>query len=167
MSNIRIAEVWNFCHFCVQNEWKIVRWWHHQLTHLHIHIDWSRNVSWKFAETSECHTHSFLIFQPIFIRFSLFCSKFFTLSSEIKLNLLWISSLRFTIQLNPYLFPSCLADLYNIVSNQYQCNHMTRECWSYSPHLSMCCNYPLGILTMHNVVFLSFSSFFVCFSLYT
>ena len=48
-SNILIAEIWNFCHFFVQNEWKIVRRWH-QLTHLHIHIDWSRIVSWKFAK---------------------------------------------------------------------------------------------------------------------
>ena len=46
---------------------------------------------WKICETSKCH--NFLIFQPIFVRFSLFCSNFFTLSSEIKLNLFWISSL--------------------------------------------------------------------------
>ena len=45
----------------------------------------------KICETSKCH--NFLIFQPIFIRFSLFCSRIFTLSSEIKLNLVWISSL--------------------------------------------------------------------------
>ena len=69
-----------------------MRQWHHHLTHLHIHIDWSRNVSWKFAKTSKCH--NFLIFEPIFIRFSLLCLKMFTLSSEIiKLNLLWSSSL--------------------------------------------------------------------------
>ena len=36
---------------------------------------------------------NFLIFQPIFIRFSLLCLKIFTLSSDIKLNLLWSSSL--------------------------------------------------------------------------
>ena len=46
----------------------------------------------KICETSKCH--NFLIFQPIFIRFSLLCLKSFTLSSEIKLNLLWSSSLR-------------------------------------------------------------------------
>ena len=46
----------------------------------------------KICETSKCH--NFLIFQPIFIRFSLLCLKIFTLSSEIKLNLLWISSLK-------------------------------------------------------------------------
>ena len=49
----------------------------------------------KICETSECH--SFLIFQPIFIRFSLLCLKNFTLSSEIKLNLLWSSSLTYMI----------------------------------------------------------------------
>ena len=39
----------------------------------------------KICETSKCH--NFLIFQPIFIRFSLFCSQNVTLSSEIKLTL--------------------------------------------------------------------------------
>ena len=43
------------------------------------------NVFVKICETSKCH--NFLIFQPIFIRFSLFCSENFTLSSEIMLNL--------------------------------------------------------------------------------
>ena len=38
----------------------------------------------KICETSKCH--NFLIFQPIFIRFSLFCSENFTLSSDIKLD---------------------------------------------------------------------------------
>ena len=46
----------------------------------------------KICETSKCH--NFLIFQPIFIRFSLLCLEIFTLSSEIKLNLLWSSSLK-------------------------------------------------------------------------
>ena len=45
----------------------------------------------KICETSKCH--NFLIFQPIFIRFSLLCLKNFTLSSEIKLIMLWSSSL--------------------------------------------------------------------------
>ena len=45
----------------------------------------------KIWETSKCH--NFLIFQLIFIEFSLFCSKIFTLSSEIKLNLFQISPL--------------------------------------------------------------------------
>ena len=45
----------------------------------------------KICETSKCH--NFLIFQPIFIRFSLFCSENFTLSSEIKLDQLRTSPL--------------------------------------------------------------------------
>ena len=49
----------------------------------------------KNCETSKCH--NFHIFQPIFIRFSVFCSKIFTLSSGIKLNLVWISSLTIII----------------------------------------------------------------------
>ena len=69
--------------------WQVVKLRHHQLTHLHIHIDVSRNVSWKFAKLPRVIT--LFIFQPIFIRFSQFCSIFFTLSSEIKLNLFRIS----------------------------------------------------------------------------
>ena len=38
----------------------------------------------KICEILKCH--NFLIFQPIFIRFSLFCSENFTLSSKIKLD---------------------------------------------------------------------------------
>ena len=45
----------------------------------------------KICETSKCH--NFLIFQPIFIRFSLFYSQIFTLSYEINLNLFRISPL--------------------------------------------------------------------------
>ena len=45
----------------------------------------------KICETSKCH--NFLIFQPIFIRFSLFCSENFTLSSKIKLEQLRTSPL--------------------------------------------------------------------------
>ena len=77
-----------------------MRLWHHQLTHLHIHIDVSKNVLLKFP-TSKCH--NFLIFQPIFIKFSLFCSK--TLSSEIKLNLFRISPLML-IEYNNILTPA-------------------------------------------------------------
>ena len=45
----------------------------------------------KICGTSKCH--NFIIFQPIFIRFSLFCSENFTLSSEIKLDQLRTSPL--------------------------------------------------------------------------
>ena len=45
----------------------------------------------KNCETSKFH--NFLIFQPIFIRFSVFCSENFTLSSEIKLDQLRTSPL--------------------------------------------------------------------------
>ena len=94
-SNILIDKIWNFCHFCVQSEWKIVRRWHHQLTHLHIHIDWSRNVSWKFAKLQNFITS--LFFNRFSSGFHRFVPIFFTLSSEIKLNLFWISSLSFII----------------------------------------------------------------------
>ena len=45
----------------------------------------------QICETSKFH--NFLIFQPIFIRFSLFCSENFTLSSEMKLDQLRTSPL--------------------------------------------------------------------------
>ena len=45
----------------------------------------------KICETWKCH--NFPICQPIFIRFSLFCSENFTLSSEIKLDQLRTSPL--------------------------------------------------------------------------
>ena len=45
----------------------------------------------KICKTSKCY--NCLIFQPIFIRFSLFCSENFTLSSEFKLDQLRTSPL--------------------------------------------------------------------------
>ena len=65
----------------------------------------------KICETAKCH--NFLIFQPIFIRFSLFCSNVFTLSSEIKLNLLWISSLKTTSE------NTCMAPAIKILNMTY------------------------------------------------
>ena len=59
----------------------------------------------KISETSKCH--NFLIFQPIFIRFSLLCLKIFTLSSEIKLNLLWSSSLM--VQAHDFMHTWCVT----------------------------------------------------------
>ena len=82
-----------------------MRRWHHQLTNLHIYsYRLVKKHFLKICETSKCHTCKFLISQPIFIRFSLFCFKIFTLSSEIKLILLWISSL---ITLSPLPPPTC------------------------------------------------------------
>ena len=73
-SNILIAEIWHFCHFCAQNEWEIVRRWHHQLAHLHIHTNWSRNVSWKFAKLQSVIT--FLFFNRFSSGFHCFIHKF-------------------------------------------------------------------------------------------
>ena len=70
----------------------------------------------KNCETSKCH--NFLIFQPIFIRFSLLCLEIFTLSSEIKLNLLWSSSLK---DVGISLFSFCSSIIVNsrlLVMNQ-------------------------------------------------
>ena len=73
-SNILIAEIWNFCNFCAQNEWEIVRQWHHQLAHLHIHTNWSRNVSWKCAKLQSVIT--FLFFNRFSSGFHCFIHKF-------------------------------------------------------------------------------------------
>ena len=54
-----LGKILNFSQFYVQNIWQVVRWWHHQLTHLHIHIDWSRNVLWKFAKLQSVITSLF------------------------------------------------------------------------------------------------------------
>ena len=50
-----------FSKFHIQYIWKIVRAWHHQLAHLNIHKDWSRNVSWKNVKFQNAITSLFLI----------------------------------------------------------------------------------------------------------
>ena len=71
----------------------------------------------KICETSKCH--NFLIFQPIFIRFSLLCLEIFTLSSEIKLNLLWSSSLSGNITLNNASFKTtCRKGIFRLERKQ-------------------------------------------------
>ena len=81
-SNILIAEIWNFCHFCAQNEWEIVRRWHHQLAHLHIHTNWSRNVSWKFVKLQSVIT--FLFFNRFSSGFHCFIHKFLLFLMKLK-----------------------------------------------------------------------------------
>ena len=80
-----LGKILKYSKVYVQNIWQVVSLWH-QLTHLHIYIV-------NIWETSKCH--NFLTFQPIFIKFLLFCQGnfFLTLSSEIKLNLFRISPL--------------------------------------------------------------------------
>ena len=56
-----------------------------------IFISTGQEMFLEKLRNSKCH--NFLLFQPIFIRFPVICSTIFTLSSEIKLNLVWISSL--------------------------------------------------------------------------
>ena len=48
----------------IQNTWKFVRRWDYQLTHLHIHIDCSRNVLLKITKIQN------LISSLLFIRFT-------------------------------------------------------------------------------------------------
>ena len=56
-----IAQIWYFHHFCEQNIRKFVRRWHHQLTHLHIYIDCSRNVSMKITKVQNFTSSLFCI----------------------------------------------------------------------------------------------------------
>ena len=91
----------NFQNFIYNMVWKIVRGWHHQLAHLNIHKDWSRNVFRKNVKFQ--NVIYFLISHPIFIIFSLFCRKKCTLSFKIDSILEWISPfnwMKFIINLN-------------------------------------------------------------------
>ena len=46
---------------CIIYIWQIVRRWHHQLSHLNIHKDWSRNVFRKNLKFQNVTTSLFLI----------------------------------------------------------------------------------------------------------
>ena len=83
-----LGKILKFSKFYVQNIWQVVRWWHHQLTHLHIH---NRLVKKCFCEKSVITS---LFFYRFSSSFHCYFWIFFTLSSEIKLNLLWSSSLK-------------------------------------------------------------------------
>ena len=56
-----LEKKWEFSKFHVQYIWQIVRRWHHQLTHLNIHKDWSRNVFRKNVKFQNVTTSLFLI----------------------------------------------------------------------------------------------------------
>ena len=116
----------------------------------------------KIGETSKCH--NFLIFQPIFIRFSLYCSKILALSSEIKLILFWISSLTLSWKGQPSFYHATVAlslqiEIYNLdrtKSSFLYCTSLYKKViftknWvtrSYHPTNKMCIsgrNYPLHV----------------------
>ena len=95
-SNVLLAEIWNFCNFCIQLEVNGKLWGDDIINSLIcIFIRLVKNCFLKICEISKFH--NFLIFQPIFIRFSLFCLENFTLSSKIKLNLFRITPLMMLI----------------------------------------------------------------------
>ena len=64
----------------------------------YIHIDWSRNVLWKFVKLQSVITS--LYFNRLSSGFHCYVWKNFTLSSKLKLNLLWSSSLSNTHSFN-------------------------------------------------------------------
>ena len=57
--------------------WQIVRVWHHHLTQLNIHKDWSRSVFRKYGKFQNVLCN-FLISYPNFIIFVSFCREFFS-----------------------------------------------------------------------------------------
>ena len=113
-----------------------MRRWHHQLTHLHIHIDWSRNVSWKIVKLQNVITS--LFFNQFSSGFQYFVQKFLTLSSEIKLNLVWMSSLSW-----PTFSPHSLCTSFVI------CRGLI---FSLKPPRVLCWNLFYFLYMMHHVV---------------
>ena len=91
-----ILPVWaknkKFSKFHIQYIWKIVRAWHHQLAHLNIHKDWSRNVSWKNVKFQNVITPLFLIRFSSFLHQSV--GEIFILSFEFMVILDWTSPLK-------------------------------------------------------------------------
>ena len=90
-----LGKISKFSKFYVQNIWQVVRWWHQQLTHLHIHIDWSRNVLWKFAKLQNVITS--LFFDRFSSGFHYYVWKFLLVFLKFKLNLFRISPLKVVI----------------------------------------------------------------------
>ena len=86
-----LGKILKFSKFYVQNIWQVVRWWHHQLTHLHINIDWSRNVLWKFAKLQSVITS--LFFNRFSSGFHCYVWKILLFFLKFKLNLFRISPL--------------------------------------------------------------------------
>ena len=85
-----LSQVWakyqNFQNIMYKIILQVVRWWHHQLTHLHIHIDWSRNVLWKFAKLQYVITS--LFFNRFSSGFHYYVWKFLLVFLKFKLTLI-------------------------------------------------------------------------------
>ena len=102
IKQVLLFHCWNvrFLNFCRQIEWKIVRWWHHQLTYLHIglymyryvHIKCSRNGLWQIAKLYN------FIYSWFLIQFSMLCLIFFYSFYWINFYLDWINPLNFIPQ---------------------------------------------------------------------
>ena len=124
-----LGKILKISNFYVQNIWQVVRRWHHQLTHLHIHIDWSRNVLWKLAKFQSVITSLFV--NQFSSGFHCFVQILFTLSSEIKLNLFWSSPLNrrhTTPQKNPN------------KTNKQKTNKQKKKVVGWEPERLYCCS---------------------------
>ena len=78
------ARIWHFFISVYKMNVKIVRRWHHQLTHLHIHTVSQEMFQSTNLQNSQNFITSLKIFQPKKSGFQLFCSENFTLYSQIK-----------------------------------------------------------------------------------
>ena len=119
-----LGKILTFSNSYVQNIWQVVRWWHHQLTHLHIHIDWSRNVLWTFAKLESVITS--LFFNRFSSGFHCYVWKFLLFFLKFKLNLFRISPLINTIPS----VPKKKLTLLNILPN--------KKCETFSGNFLMC-----------------------------
>ena len=88
---LHLAKNWYFPQFHVWCMWWIVRVWHHHLTEINIHKDWSRAVFRKHGKFKKNHFFLFLIRFLWF--FETFCRDNFYLFIEIMIILVRISSL--------------------------------------------------------------------------
>ena len=92
-----LGKILKFSKFYVQIIWQVVRWWHHQLTHFHIHIDWSRNVLWKFVKLQSVITS--LFFNQFSSGFHCYVWNFLLFLLKFKLYLFRISPLSFHVKI--------------------------------------------------------------------
>ena len=130
----KLGQKLKFSNFYVQNIWQVVRRWHHQLTHLHIHTDWSRNVSWKFAKLQHFITSLF---------FNRFSSGFHCFVQKILLFLLKLIDQLRTSPLNFFLnvvqWTSKMCPLSNIKCISFSVSlqiHLKEKLWSYNTKMA-------------------------------
>ena len=118
--------------------WKIVRRWHHQLTHLHIHIDCSRNVSLNFTKIQNFISSLFLIQFTSNFHCSVWIFYSFYWSSPLKRQ--WQNYMHKMITVNADIFAGLIFFHVWQLKNIFECSIVKFE-------LSRC---SLIIFVLHN-----------------